>query len=189
MAPLPRLTYSRGARAAGRGPPLGWRMLGEVNLNSDPFRAQLGAPELIELYDYWVARRGSRPMPSRADVNPAEIPRHLQNLMLVDVLPGEPIRFRYRLVGTRVVAATGENRTGRLFHEVRFFELYPNMMEQYQQVVREARPFFSSEPFHSDVKGTAYEVERLMLPFAAEGDRPDLLLVYFNFKSGPFTGR
>jgi hypothetical protein len=158
-------------------------------MSSDPFRTQLGAPELIELYDYWVARRGSRPMPARADINPADIPRHLQNLMLVDVLPGEPVRFRYRLIGTRVVAATGEDRTGRLFHEVKFFELYPNMMEQYLQVVREARPFFSLEPFHSDVKDTVYQVERLMLPLGPEGGRPDVLLVYFNFKSGPYAGR
>ncbi|MGH6959636.1 MAG: hypothetical protein ACREE7_04055 [Dongiaceae bacterium] len=43
-------------------------------------------------------------MPRRADIDPLEIPRrNLPDLMLIDVLH-DPERYRYRLVGTRVVA-------------------------------------------------------------------------------------
>ena len=57
------------------------------------------------VFDYWVAKRGARKMPARADLEPGDIPGHLPDIGLVDVLPDEPY-FRYRLLGTRQVAAS-----------------------------------------------------------------------------------
>jgi hypothetical protein len=49
----------------------------------------------------------------------------LPNLMLIDVLR-EPRRYRYRLIGTHVVTASGEDRTGRMFENVGFFKVHPD---------------------------------------------------------------
>src|SRR6185312_534525 len=75
--------------------------------------------DMNEIHAYWLAKRGQRRMPSRWDIDPAEIPRLLRNLMLIDV-SHDPIRFRYRLIGSNVVDATGEDRTGRWFDTVDF---------------------------------------------------------------------
>src|SRR5919109_4383974 len=70
-------------------------------------------PRAVALYQYWNARRGIRPMPTRADIDPAEMRQWLPRLMLVDV--GQDAgSFTYRLVGTQIVDLLGVNPTGRL---------------------------------------------------------------------------
>src|SRR5215831_9770505 len=83
-----------------------------------------GSDDLNEIYEYWLAKCGQRRMPSRPDIDPTQIPKLLKNVMLVDVLR-EPIRFQYRLIGTSVVDATGENRTGKDFDSVAFISANP----------------------------------------------------------------
>ena len=151
----------------------------------DEFRRRLSDPELIELYDHWCALKGGRPMPSRKDLDPVHVPRHLASMMLIDVLR-DPLRFRYRLVGTRVVEASGEDRTGRFFDEFEFFSVNPIVMEQYRTTVEMRQPLYSLEPFTNCIKQTSYEVERLLLPLATDGERVDMVLVYFHFKTGWF---
>ena len=56
--------------------------MGSVNL---AFRAQLVVPEQRQLYDYWIACGGTKDMPVRSDINPADIPRLLPYLSLIDV--------------------------------------------------------------------------------------------------------
>ena len=86
------------------------------------FRERLGDTDLIRFYDYWVSLRGDRTMPARTDVEPLHIPpEFLPNLMLIDVLHA-PRRYRYRLIGTQVVAASGEDRTGPDFRERRLYQ-------------------------------------------------------------------
>src|SRR6185295_3176433 len=102
------------------------------------FREQLGDPDLTRFYDLWASLRGDRPMPSRKDLDPLQIgSEFLPNLMLIDVL-GEPRRYRYRLIGTHVVTASGEDRTGRIFENVSFFKTNTTVMQQFEQVVNTA---------------------------------------------------
>ena len=148
-------------------------------------RAQLADPDMIALYDYWQQQRHGRRMPSRRDLDPVHLPRQLPNLMLIDI-EREPFRFRYRLVGTRVVEASAEDRTGAYFDAVEFFAKNPVVMGQYKQVADEGVPRFSLEPFKNFVNGTTYQVERLILPLSTDGEAVDMLLVHFSFKTGPW---
>jgi len=59
-------------------------------------------------YAYWHCKGGGKSMPSRGDLDPLEIPRLLPSLFLVDVVPGDRRRFRFRLVGTRIAQLEGE---------------------------------------------------------------------------------
>ena len=71
---------------------------GSVNI---AFRAQLVVPEQRQLYDYWLSRADQGVLPTRADINPADIPRLLPFISLIDV--GDTIeRSRVRLAGTRL---------------------------------------------------------------------------------------
>src|SRR5712675_1523258 len=66
------------------------------NLEPPPETAH---PKTIRLYEYWrqkAVRAGM--LPSRRDIDPADIPALLDNIWLLDVV-GEPRRFRFRLIG------------------------------------------------------------------------------------------
>ena len=93
---------------------------------------------------------------------------YLPNIMLVDVLPGSR-GFRYRLVGTNVVNATGEDRTGKSFKEVRFFREHPVVLDQYEMVIATHLPIHSLEPFTNFQAGTTYDVDCLLLPLSDDG--------------------
>ncbi len=69
-----------------------------------------------ELHRYWNSKRGARPMPARGDIDPSEIKHLLPNILIVD-LEGEPLRVRFRLLGTKVVAASGRDFTGGYLDE------------------------------------------------------------------------
>ncbi len=151
----------------------------------DEFRARLASEDLVQLFDYWLARRGSRAMPSRKDIDPLDLRRHLPRLMLMEVLH-EPFRVRYRLVGTDVVAATGEDRTGRTSDAVAFFGEHPDVLSAYESVVRDRAPKLVREPFRNPKENTTYETDTLLLPLSADGERVDMVLVYFGFLTGPY---
>jgi len=100
------------------------------------FRGELNDPDLIRFYDYWASLCGGRSMPSRKDIDPLHIPpAYLPNLMLIEVLQ-DPRRYKYRLIGTHVVTASGEDRTGRVFENVGFFKIHPVVIQQYDHLCR-----------------------------------------------------
>ncbi|HTW34494.1 MAG TPA: PAS domain-containing protein [Rhizomicrobium sp.] len=68
--------------------------------------AFIGAPRhpiLRQLYDYWLARRGARLMPAKADINPADIKPLLADVIIWNAVPP----FLVRLVGDHIVASSG----------------------------------------------------------------------------------
>lgn len=153
----------------------------------DDFRSALNDPRLVGFYDYWRSLRGGRRMPARRDVDPLQMPPGvLPDLMLIEVA-GPPRRYRYRLVGTHVVEASGEDRTGRYFDEVAYFRVNPAVIRHYDAVADSGRPMHSLEPFTNFRTGGTYEVERLLLPLAADGEHVDMIIVLFQFKTGPFA--
>ena len=62
-----------------------------------------------DLYAYWLSKRGACGMPTRSDINPAEIPQLLPYVMIV---AKDGYQYRYRLVGSAVVQAMGYDATG-----------------------------------------------------------------------------
>ena len=153
----------------------------------DEFRSTLSDPRLVEFYDYWRSLCGTRRMPARRDVDPLHMPLgYMPDLMLIEV-EARPRRYRYRLVGTHVVAASGEDRTGRYFDDVAFFGMNPAVIEQYDKVAESGRPLYSLEPFTNLRTGGAYEVDRLLLPLAADSEHVNMIMVLFQCKSGPFA--
>ena len=153
------------------------------------FRDALSDPGLIHFHDYWEALRGNRPMPSRRDIDPVQVPRgFLPNIMLIDVLHDQR-RYRYRLIGSNIQIATGENRTGRFFDEFPFFRDHPGVIPQYETVIKTRRPLYSLEPFTNFISGSNYEVDRLMLPLSDSGQFVDTVMVLFQFNSDPFAAR
>lgn len=127
---------------------------------------QVASPVLRELYGYWLDKwRGDR-MPTRADIEPLEIPALLPQVYLVDV-EREPLRFRFRLVGTRIVAWFGRDMTGK--------EVSERFAGRYREAVLTGRPVYDclSLPGKAGRHG-AYR--RIVLPLAGAGGDVEMLL-------------
>ena len=88
--------------------------MGSVNI---AFRAQLVVPEQRQLYDYWLDCAAGNQMPERGDICPAQIPRLLPYLSLIDVEPDLP-RSRVRLAGTRLRDVYDREITGLCIDEL-----------------------------------------------------------------------
>lgn len=78
-------------------------------------KPQLTAEQLFDTLDQaWNHARGERELPARADVSPAKLKTTLPYVALIDVVPGDPIDFRYRLLGQKLIDGFGSNLTGEL---------------------------------------------------------------------------
>jgi hypothetical protein len=146
------------------------------------------------LFEYWREKRGARKMPARSDLAPADIPDLLPDVTLVDVLPAAPF-LRYRLVGTRQVAARGLDPTGKPVIDGYLGRDIPGMREQvlsnYRRVIDSGKPLFrdTSVAGHDNrgdilLGGRLIARFSLFLPLAVDGTNVDMILVYSRFEEG-----
>lgn len=126
---------------------------------------------------YWRRKRAGRTMPSRADIDPTEIPKLLPDLMLVDVL-GDG-RYRYRLIGTENARAHGMNATGRYLDEVLpGAEYKAHVTGLYDECVREGRPVYSECLFLSSQRqAPERHTKVLFLPLSEDGETVNIVMV------------
>jgi hypothetical protein len=73
-------------------------------------------PVLAFVRDYWQAKCGSRIMPARNDISPAELKTQLPHILLADVVD-DGADFRYRLVGTYLRGFFRAEPSGKLISE------------------------------------------------------------------------
>jgi len=78
---------------------------------------QIESRSIRTLYDYWRGKFRGTALPRRADIDPADIPQLVPQIMIVDV-ERNPFRVRYRLVGTKIVEMTGFEFTGKYLDEI-----------------------------------------------------------------------
>jgi hypothetical protein len=81
-----------------------------------PNATQLRSTLVKSLHDWWTGHRGDD-VPDRSTLDPFALKATLPYLLISDVEPA-PFRIRYRLVGTKVVEATGLDFTGRYLDEL-----------------------------------------------------------------------
>jgi len=139
--------------------------------------------KIREIFDYW--RRihpAADVLPGRRHFDPVDVPALLPNMRLIDV-HREPLRFRYRLVGTRVVEAHDHDMTGRwLDDEHPEFRADTPLLREYRGVIEDRRPSHRRGRPVFGVNAEKYAaVERILLPFAQDGATVDLLLAFTVF--------
>jgi len=127
------------------------------------------------LHAYWDARRGSRPMPARRDLDPPlDIPLLLPHLFLVDVGAGGA-SLTYRLFGTGMVRLFGRDLTGLPVGDGTLVEHLPEVQTRYARVVKSRTPFYHRARLYERTNDYA-RVERLILPLSTDGLAVDMLL-------------
>lgn len=141
---------------------------------------QLRHPRLQRLLAYWHDKRGSRPLPSRADIDPLEFPWILGDLSLVEVhrSGGAPLRYRFRLVGSRVRERFGYDLTGTWLSEMPGTDYRLRLHKTFAEVVEKAVPM--SEQLHMLIDDQLHDYEVLRLPLG-EGERVDMLMIAVDF--------
>ena len=137
--------------------------------------ARPSSPWLQALYDLWLTKGNGR-IPRRGDIDPMLEcdPRLLPQLFLLDVLR-DPLDFRYRVIGTAIVAVEGRDNTGRRLGECGFGRYETMLRTVYEKVVAERAPL--------GVTGTMLwrgtdplEVEAVHLPLTTQGRSVDMIL-------------
>lgn len=129
-------------------------------------------PKIRAIVDYWRSiHPKSGGLPGRQHFDPTDVPNLLANIWLIDAVR-EPLRFRLRLIGTLVVDYAGEDNTGRWLHE-----RWPAFDDSaYVQVVETRQPSWSRGPSRLRPEKEFYEIERVRLPLASDGETVDLIL-------------
>ena len=94
---------------------------------------------LMSLHSYWCAKKGSRRMPSRKDIDPIEIPTLLPHLLLFELHEG---RLRYRLTGSVTVDLFGRDPTGKYLDETLSERRYKVAIATYELACANLEPFF-----------------------------------------------
>jgi hypothetical protein len=127
----------------------------------------------LEFYEYWLGKGAAKGVPARADIDPVDIPRLLANVFLIDVVPGNPRRFRFRLVGTRIAELEGE-MTNRFLDEFVPGAAGTTMARHYEDSVQ-GRIYVRHETLHwRKREHVTYDV--LLLPLSSDGQTVDMLL-------------
>ena len=128
-------------------------------------------PKIQAILDYWQSCRPGADLPGRQHLDPIDIPTLLPNIWLIDVAH-DPMRFRMRLVGTRVVAYAGEDNTGRWIDEK-----WPDYNDTpYRQVVERREPSWWRGASQFRPERSYVELERVRLPLARDGETVDMIL-------------
>jgi hypothetical protein len=128
----------------------------------------------LDLYRYWLSKRGRRLMPARGDIDPIEIPALLPYIAIVHKVAGE---FRYRLVGSASARQLGRELTGDVVgsHVINREEAIAAFGAVCERVFVTARPVFSTGQ-HQLESGVLHNVSFFLLPLSDDGSQVSMII-------------
>jgi hypothetical protein len=148
------------------------------------FVDRLDDPQHRQIYAYWLRKRGQHRMPWRRDIDPAEIPRLLPNVLISEYLAEAGVeRWRYRLAGTAVVTAFGRDPTGDYADEVTTGD-YRAFIERIYGAVREKQRALFCEGEYMGTRELPMSAKRLLLPVTTDGREVNQVVTHFVFRLG-----
>jgi len=132
--------------------------------------------DLDALCQLWRRTNPTAPLPARSDFLPERDFRPwLGDLALAEVWR-DPLRFRARLVGTRVAATDGRDVTGKFLDEA-FADRYDSEIAPLFTAATESGQGIYSEIYFG--RRLTNVSAQIVLPLAEDGQRVDMLLVGF----------
>jgi hypothetical protein len=139
---------------------------------------QLESPTLRRFYEYYVEKSGDRRSPSRRDLDPVEFSYALGDITLIDVAH-DPLRFSFRLDGSRHVERFGFDLTGRSLDDFPYPEMRQAIYDSYRDVVESGQ----ARRYYRDLEssGRWFRYETLVLPLSDDGDKVNMLISAISF--------
>jgi hypothetical protein len=129
---------------------------------------ELNDGRLQRLFAYWLEKRGDRPFPAKAAIDPVEFPYILGYVTLVDV-------ERFRLDGSILVELSGMDYTGRYLNELPGEEYVAFIKETYDRVVDSGEPHRYRKNGLFDQQH--FSEETIILPLGDSPPHVDMLMV------------
>lgn len=129
--------------------------------------------ELREFYDYWLSKHRGSQLPSRADVDPLEIPGLLRNIALFQVVnDGED--FIFTLAGSRIEEVHGRSLKGLSIYQLQKNSVVAPALQHYTEVAQIAEPRYREG--NLEVLGKEHWAScRLLLPLSSDGKKVDMI--------------
>ena len=133
-------------------------------------------PDVQWLLGYWQSKRSNRPLPGRQHIDPVELGRLLANIWVVDVQRA-PLRYRYRVAGTLIVAYLGQEPTGEWLDVVIPHFAETHTCRDLKIVVADRVPRWRRGPPSLRRDLSFKTLEQLSLPLAGDGQTVDMVLI------------
>lgn len=137
----------------------------------------------LSLRSYWQGLHKKGVAPSRADIEPLEIPGLLPHLLLLDVIP-EPLDFRYRLIGTHIVSRSVSDYTGQLVSNLPGQQPPSVIWNLYEKAYMSKKPCCMAVP-QLNIPETSVEIQAL--PLSADGRSVNMLIGSVVFPESEFS--
>lgn len=133
------------------------------------------------LLKFWTQHREGAYVPRWQAIKPDDLDSLSDNLSLLDVTGDTPPRFRIRFQGRMVARVYGsvDNRGRYLDEWVRPERLYIGLAS-YTECARTGLPVYTIQDIY-DSAGRLIHYERLLLPFACDGETVDRILAALEF--------
>lgn len=132
-------------------------------------------PDLARLHEYWNTKRGARMMPSRADVDPAEIGWILPDVYLIEVVP-PPELYRTRLAGGNLIEFYGKDYTGHPVLEPVPSEMHESVLAFLDHIIESRTPIFVAGRVNWFVPMRHKHFESCLMPLSADGVVANMIL-------------
>jgi hypothetical protein len=129
--------------------------------------AAIRSPKVHALYSYWERLRNQRIAPPWTEIDPGEIRSILSYVIVTDFL-AEPFDVRFRIVGTSIVEAYGEDFMGRKLADLEATGGHELWYEIYARVIAEARPHYGRYHLPSDDE-RSLDADSAIFPLSGNG--------------------
>jgi len=139
---------------------------------------QIENPLVQKALSIWESARGSRSMPSRADMSPRIMSGLLRNTVLVRVI-GDGDEFEFRIVGDAIVIAQGASLQGMTMAAIDLvLPGYGTILHNvYLNAYRKRAPFAYGGWCVREADGRSMFHESLVMPLGDDGEKVDHILV------------
>src|SRR5580704_17162960 len=133
-------------------------------------------PLVRRFYDYWRAVAPPGPLPGREHIVPEDIAPLLSRLWILDVFR-DPLRFRYRLVGTEIVRSVQRELTGQWLDEAQPLAVQDvDVRDRYRFVVDTGQAAWRRGPTMWTHDPNRRVVENCLAPLATDGVTVDMIV-------------
>jgi hypothetical protein len=131
--------------------------------------------------EYWTRLRGSRRFPAKREIDPADI-KHVLPYIMISEIHRDPLRVRYRLVGTEVAHYVGEDFTGKWLHETNWGDYRDSVGEKYLRMFETRGPVFGIDYFVQRTDRQRKPYEWAIFPLAEDGETVDYCLLVEDYR-------
>ena len=148
----------------------------------------ISAAGVRRFHDYWLALRGARRFPTKAEFDITAIPSLASNLLLLNVYY-DPLDFEYRIIGEDI-AIRFKNLKGRRVREAVLVNVGKSAYLNYCAVVETGRPQFMEGWITLTDRGDQpCHLSRVHCPLSTDGETIDHIVSCIAFAYLPASCR